>query len=117
MELKESIPEGVFVDFDTTITKGGKEEPLISKLKFIETFVERNQNKNHQTYIWSSNYSNSYIIKYSIGRDDIDKVKFLDYIIANHKSKDGSYPCKIVGESKKFIGNFNCLDIQHIEFI
>lgn len=116
MELKESTPDDMLIEFDTTYIRGDKEIPLVNKLKFIETFVERNSKKNRQTYIFSANYKKSFLIQYSIDRDDGDKVRMLDYILANN-AKNGVFECRLAATSKYFAHNFNCLDVQAIEFL
>ena len=117
IELKESAPKDMRIKFDTVTKTGDKEVPLISKLQFIEQFTERNASKNHQTYIFSSNHNNSYIIKYSIDRTDFDKVRMMDYIIAERLKDDGIFSCKISAQSKSFAGEFNAMVIDQIQFM
>ena len=117
MELKESTPSDMKIEFDTVTKTGDKEVPLISKLQFIEQFTERNASKNHQTYIFSARYQNSYIIKYSIDRTDFDKVRMMDYIIAERLKDDGIFSCKISAQSKSFAGEFNAMVVNQIQFL
>jgi hypothetical protein len=116
MELRESTPEGMLLEFDTVQKIGDKEIPLVSKLRFIEKFVQRNSRSNRQVYVFSANYNNSYLIQYSIDRDDGDKIRMLDYILANN-AKNGVYEVRLLAQSKRWAAGFNCLDVQAIEFI
>ena len=116
MELKESTPEGMSIEFDTTYKIGDKEIPLVSKLKFIESFVQRNSKKDIKTYVFSANYENSYLVQYCIDRNDPDKVRMMDFILANNE-KNGVFECRLLAQSSRWAHNFNCLNVQQIEFI
>jgi hypothetical protein len=87
MELKESTPKDMSIEFDTTYKIGDKEIPLVSKLKFIESFVQRNSKKDIKTYVFSANYANSYLVQYCIDRNDPDKVRMMDFILKNNEKK------------------------------
>lgn len=116
MELKESTPEGMSIDFDTTYKIDDKEIPMVSKLKFIESFVQRNSKKDIKTYVFSANYENSYLVQYCIDRNDPDKVRMMDFILANNE-KNGVFECRLLAQSSRWAHNFNCLNVQQIEFI
>ena len=116
MELRESTPEDMLIDFDTTVKIGDKEIPLVNKLKFIESFVQRNSKKDVKTYVFSANYKNSYLVQYCIDRNDPDKVRMMDFILANN-GKNGVFECRLLAQSKRWAHNFNCLDVEQIEFI
>lgn len=115
MDLKTSVPDKMFVNFDTTLE--GKTEPLISTLRFIESFTERNTHKNVQSYIFSANYDNSYIIRYKVDRNDNDKIRFLDFILEKLTESNGVFQCQMRANSQRFAGDFRCLEIQEIKFI
>jgi hypothetical protein len=114
MKLTESTPDGMLIEFHTTVKYGDKEVPLVSKLKFIESFVQRNSKVDKKIYVFSTNYANSYLVQYSVDRNDPDKIRMLDYIL---NSKSGTFECRILAQSKHWAHNFNCLEIQQIEFI
>ena len=111
-ELKESVPDGFHLDFDSTDSNG---DPLVAKLRFVEKFVERNSSRNNMTYIFTQNYSGKHcsILDYTVERSNIDMVSMLDYIVENNKL----ISCKIVGSSRKFIGDFNSMHLKNIQFI
>ena len=116
MKLTESVPDNMLIEFDTTVTVGGKEIPLVSKLKFIESFVQRNSKKDLKTYVFSTNYKKSCLVQYCIDRNDPDKVRMMDYILANN-GKNGVFECRLLAQTQRWAHNFNCLDVMSIEFI
>jgi hypothetical protein len=116
MKLTENTPDEMHIAFDTTYKIGDREIPLISKLKFIESFVQRNSKKDIKTYVFSTHHSNSYLVQYCINRNDPDKVRMMDYILANN-GKNGVFECRLLAETRRWAHNFNCLNVQQIEFI
>ena len=111
-ELKESVPNDFHINFDT-VDKDNK--PVIAKLRFLEKFVDRNSKRSNINYIFTQNYSPKHcsIMEYSVDTKDIDKISMLDFIVDRNELIE----CKIQGNSRSFIGNFNSLRIDNIKFL
>ena len=111
-ELKESVPNDFHINFDT-VDKDNK--PVIAKLRFLEKFVDRNSKRSNINYIFTQNYSPKHcsIMEYSVDTKDIDKISMLDFIVDHNELIE----CKIQGNSRSFIGNFNSLRIDNIKFL
>ena len=52
-------------------------------------------------------------MEYSVDTKDIDKISMLDFIVDRNELIE----CKIQGNSRSFIGNFNSLRIDNIKFL
>ena len=97
-----SAPEGIEVTEET-----------ICKLVPVETYIEKNRNKNVKQYCWTVNYQDETvqtIINFPVDRENMSNVVAWDNIF-----KKPLLECKIRGQSRYFLPNFRSIQVQ--EFV
>ena len=97
-----SAPEGIEVTEET-----------ICRLVPIETYIEKNRNKNVKQYCWTVNYQDEAvqtIINFPVDRENMSNIVAWDNVF-----KKPLLECKIRGQSRYFLPNFRSIHVQ--EFV
>ena len=88
-------------------------QETICKLVPIETYIEKNRNRNVKQYCWTINYQdeeNQTIINFPVDRENMSNVVAWDNIF-----KKPLLECRIKGQSRYFLPNFRSVQVQ--EFV
>lgn len=88
-------------------------EKTICKLVPVETYIEKNRNKNVKQYCWTINYQDEEvqtIINFPVDRENTSNTVAWDNIF-----KKPLLECKIRGQSRYFLPNFRSIQVQ--EFV